>query len=159
MNFAFRWKWSTNFNVWISTKHTIPILMLADDAFKTRPLLFAPIYILFGYFENFLISCVCCLTSKQDQVAYEKIFNHVLSIGLSHVNFKFSPEVRTCDFEFGSINAATSIFPQIDITACGEKSKTCNSINLLIHQRTKQIPVSRKKKFAMLTTGFQELLV
>ena len=73
--------------------------MFADGAFKTRPLLFAQIYILFGYFEGFLIPCIYCLTSKQDQVTYEKIFNHVLSIGLSDVNFKFSPEALTCDFE------------------------------------------------------------
>ena len=87
MNVAFRWKWSTDFNVWISMEHTLSIL------------LFAQIYILFEYFEGFLIPCIYRLTSKQDQITYEKIFNHVLSIGLSHVNSKFSPEALTCDFE------------------------------------------------------------
>jgi hypothetical protein len=103
--------WSIRFLSYCSRWH-------ADGTFKTRPLLFAQIYIIFGYFEGFLIPCFYCLTSKQNQTTYEKIFNHVSSIGLSHLNLKFSPEALTCDFELGSINAATAIFPHIDITAC-----------------------------------------
>jgi hypothetical protein len=103
-------QWSIQFLSYCSRWH-------ADGTFKIRPLLFAQIYIIFGYFDGFLIPCLYCLTSKQNQTTYEKIFNHILSIGLSRLGIKFSSEALTCDFELGSINVATSIFPHIDITA------------------------------------------
>jgi hypothetical protein len=90
----------------------------ADGTFLTRPLLFAQIYIIFGYLDGFLIPCFYCLTSKQNQLVYEKIYNHILLIGSSYLNIKYSPETLTCDFEIGSINAATELFPNISIDAC-----------------------------------------
>ncbi|CAF1106351.1 unnamed protein product [Rotaria magnacalcarata] len=90
----------------------------ADGTFLTRPLLFAQIYIIFGYFDGFLIPCIYCLTSRQDQVTYEKILNHIISIGYSQLNTRFSPQSLTCDFELGSINPAAKCFPNISITAC-----------------------------------------
>ncbi|CAF1431473.1 unnamed protein product [Rotaria magnacalcarata] len=90
----------------------------ADGTFLTRPLLFAQICIIFGYFDGFVIPCIYCLTSKKDQIVYEKIFNHLISIGLSRLNIKYSPEALTCDFELGTINTAIAIFSNIQINAC-----------------------------------------
>lgn len=90
----------------------------ADGTFRTRPLLFAQIYIIFGYFDGFLIPCMYCLTSNQKQSTYEKIFNHLISLGSSRLNISYCPEALICDFELGSINTATALFPNISITAC-----------------------------------------
>ncbi|CAF3303956.1 unnamed protein product [Rotaria socialis] len=104
-------RWSIKFLSFCSGWH-------ADGTFLTRPLLFAQIYIIFGYFDGFLIPCIYCLTSRQDQVTYEKILNHIISIGYSQLNTRFSPQSLTCDFELGSINAAAKCFRNISITAC-----------------------------------------
>ena len=104
-------QWSLIFLSYCSRCH-------ADGTFLTRPLLFAQIYIIFGYFDGFLVPCIYCLTSRQNQVTYEKLFNHLISIGLTHLQIRFSLEALTCDFELGSINASTYLFPNIDIAAC-----------------------------------------
>ena len=63
--------------------------------------------------NNFWSHCIYCLTSRQNQVTYEKTFNHLISIGLTHFQIRFSPEALTCDFELRSINAAIYLFPNI----------------------------------------------
>ena len=40
-----------------------------DGTFKCRPLLFSQVYILFG-FNNLMIPCIYCLTTKKDENVY-----------------------------------------------------------------------------------------
>ena len=86
---------------------------------------------------------------------YEKIFNHLIAIGYSQLNTSFSPQALTCHFELEAINAATKIFPNIDITACFfhysifleivTRSKT-SFIGFKIKNKKKLLLVRRTKK-------------
>ena len=88
----------------------------SDGTFKCRPLLFAQIYILFG-FDNMMIPCVYCLTTKKDEQVYIKILRHLLSTGQEQ-GITLDPRRLTCDFELATINAFRRVFPSIHIAGC-----------------------------------------
>lgn len=91
----------------------------------------------------FFIPCIYCLTSNQKQTAYEKIFNHLLSIESSHFNIKYILEDFTSDFKLSSINVVVAIDPNIQITVCF--SRYSQLIILFIDQT--RITIIQKKKF------------
>ena len=84
-------------------------MALKWNAFLTRPLLFAQIYIICEYFDGFMISCAYCLTSKKDQIVYKKIFNHLITLG-SRMNIRYHLETVTCNFEVAAINTFSRKF-------------------------------------------------
>ncbi|CAF4332865.1 unnamed protein product [Rotaria socialis] len=88
----------------------------SDGTFKCRPLLFEQVYILFG-FNNFMIPCVYCLTTKKDENVYVKILQHLLTIA-SQKGVILNPTRITCDFELATINAFRAIFNAVHISGC-----------------------------------------
>ena len=88
----------------------------SDGTYKCRPLLFAQLYIIFG-FSNKMIPCVYCLTTKQDEHIYSKILQHLLHLA-GQKNITLNPKRLTCDFEQASINAFSKTFPQLHVAGC-----------------------------------------
>jgi hypothetical protein len=88
----------------------------SDGTYKCRPLLFAQLYIIFG-FANKMIPCVYCLTTKQDENVYEKILQHLLRI-TEQKNITLHPTRLTCDYELSTINAFSKTFPSLRIAGC-----------------------------------------
>ena len=64
-----------------------------------------------------MIPCVYCLTSTEDQIVYEKIFNHLVTVG-SGMNICYHSETLTCDFKVAAINAFSKAFPKATLTGC-----------------------------------------
>ncbi|CAF5022869.1 unnamed protein product, partial [Rotaria magnacalcarata] len=75
----------------------------SDGTYKCRPLLFSQVYIIFG-FNNMIIPCVYCLTTKQDEHVYSKILRNLLRIA-QQKGIYFNPKRVTCDYELAAINA------------------------------------------------------
>lgn len=63
---------------------------------------------MFG-FNNMMIPCVYCLTTKQDEHVYTKILQHLLRIG-QEKSVNLSPTRLTCDYELAAINTFKNIF-------------------------------------------------
>jgi hypothetical protein len=89
----------------------------ADGTFNTRPLLFAQIYIIFGFDNGYMVPCIYCLTTKFDKILYKKIFNHIITL-CANINLTFSPQRFTSDFELAAIQACKSTFRNVKISAC-----------------------------------------
>ena len=89
----------------------------ADGTFCTRPLIFAQIYIVFGFNNGYMIPCIYCLTTKRDETLYNKVFNH-LKILCANMDLSLSPQRFTTDFELAAINSCTSTFPNVKMSAC-----------------------------------------
>jgi len=89
----------------------------ADGTFSTKPIIFAQIYIIFGFNNGFMIPCIYCLTTKRDEILYKKVFNHLITL-CANINLTFSPKRFTCDFELAAIQACQSIFPNTKISGC-----------------------------------------
>jgi len=102
--------WSLKFLCLCSQVH-------ADGTFSTRPLIFAQIYIVFGFDKGYMIPCIYCLTTKRDEILYKKVFSHIKNL-CANINLNFSPSKFTSDFELATINACTSILPNVKISAC-----------------------------------------
>ena len=68
----------------------------SDGTFKYRPLLFSQVYISFG-FNNLMIPCVYCLTTKKDENVYIKICQHLMSIA-NQKGIVLNPIRITCDY-------------------------------------------------------------
>ncbi|CAM2724926.1 unnamed protein product [Rotaria socialis] len=102
----------------------------SDGTYKCRPLLFAQVYIIFG-FNGMMIPCVYCLTTKQDERVYMKILHNLLDIARQK-GVNLNPERLTCDYELAAINAFKKFFLQyislvvffIFHNHSGERSKT-----------------------------------
>jgi len=88
----------------------------SDGTYKCRPLLFAQLYIIFG-FSNKMIPCVYCLTTKQDENVYMKILQHLLRIA-EQKNITLHPTRLTCDYELATINVFSKTFPSLRIAGC-----------------------------------------
>ena len=88
----------------------------SDGTYKCRPLLFAQVYIIFG-FNNVMIPCVYCLTTKQDEHVYTKILEHLRCIA-EQKGIDLHPARLTCDFELAAINAFRNMFPSLHISRC-----------------------------------------
>jgi len=89
----------------------------ADGTFSTRPIIFAQIYIVFGFDKDYMIPCIYCLTTKRDEVLYKKIFTHLITL-CANINLTFSPKRFTSDFEIATIQACQYLFPNVKISAC-----------------------------------------
>ncbi|CAF0848187.1 unnamed protein product [Didymodactylos carnosus] len=105
-----------------STKALIEILcdcdtILIDGTFKTRPILFAQVYVIMGKHLGEVIPLVWCLTSKRNQDVYKKIFN-VLKTKANEFGGRFEPQYAYLDFEVGTINALENLFPDMSIRGC-----------------------------------------
>ena len=101
--------WSINFLSSCSQWHS-------DRTYKCRPLLFAQLYIIFG-FNNAMIPCVYCLTTKQDEHVYVKMLHYLLSI-VRQKEISLDPKHLTCDYELAAINAFKNVFPTIHVSGC-----------------------------------------
>ncbi|CAF1596186.1 unnamed protein product [Rotaria magnacalcarata] len=88
----------------------------SDGTYKCRPLLFSQVYIIFG-FNNMIIPCVYCLTTKQDEHVYSKILRNLLRIA-QQKGIYFNPKRVTCDYELAAINAFRSVFPSVHVSGC-----------------------------------------
>ncbi|CAF4475684.1 unnamed protein product [Rotaria sp. Silwood2] len=88
----------------------------SDGTYKCRPLLFAQLYIIFG-FNNMMIPCVYCLTTKQDEHVYVKILHHLLNIARQK-EIILDPKRLTCDYELSAINSFKKVFPTIHVSGC-----------------------------------------
>ena len=88
----------------------------SDGTFKCRLLLFSQVYILFG-FNNLMIPCVYCLTTKKDENVYIKIFQHLMSIA-NQKEIVLNPTRITCDYELATINSFRAIFHSAHICGC-----------------------------------------
>ncbi|CAF2563274.1 unnamed protein product [Rotaria sp. Silwood2] len=86
----------------------------SDGTYKCRPLLFAQLYIIFG-FNNMMIPCVYCLTTKQDEHVYVKILHHLLNIARQK-EIILDPKRLTCDYELSAINSFKKVFPTIHVS-------------------------------------------
>ncbi|CAF3408245.1 unnamed protein product [Rotaria socialis] len=89
----------------------------ADGTFSTRPLIFAQVYIVFGFAQGYMIPCIYCLTTKFDKILYTKIVNHIIIL-CAKDNLNFSPQRFTSDFELAAIQVCKSTFPTVQISAC-----------------------------------------
>ncbi|CAF1997537.1 unnamed protein product [Rotaria magnacalcarata] len=107
--FMFASDWSIKFLSSCSQWHS-------DGTFKCRPLQFAQVYILFG-FDNLMIPCVYCLTTKKDENVYVKILQHLLTIA-DQKGIILNPTRITCDYELAIINAFRTIVNGVQICGC-----------------------------------------
>ncbi|CAF4355042.1 unnamed protein product [Rotaria magnacalcarata] len=107
--FMFASDWSIKFLSSCSQWHS-------DGTFKCRPLQFAQVYILFG-FDNLMIPCVYCLTTKKDENVYVKILQHLLTIA-DQKGIILNPTRITCDYELATINAFRTIVNGVQICGC-----------------------------------------
>ncbi|CAF1041601.1 unnamed protein product [Didymodactylos carnosus] len=51
------------------------LLWHSDATFDVRPLLFAQLYIIFGFNNRYMIPCACGLTTEQNKITHTKIFD------------------------------------------------------------------------------------
>ncbi|CAM4888865.1 unnamed protein product [Rotaria socialis] len=96
-----------------STKVFIEMLcecevILIDGTFKTRPIMFAQVYVIMGKHLGEVIPFVWCLTPKKTQPVYEKIFN-ILKKKADEYGGKFEPQQVYLDFEVAAINALENV--------------------------------------------------
>ncbi|CAF1528365.1 unnamed protein product [Didymodactylos carnosus] len=76
----------------------------SDGTFSVRPLLFVQLYIIFDFYNGYMIPCAYCLTTKKNEIAYTKIVNYLIALGQKfHVVMK--PQRLTCHFEHVTINS------------------------------------------------------
>ncbi|CAF1330380.1 unnamed protein product [Rotaria magnacalcarata] len=96
-----------------STKVFIEMLceceaILTDGTFKTRPIMFAQVYVIMGKYLGEVIPFVWCLTPKKTQPRYEKIFN-ILKKKADKYGGKFEPQQVYLDSEVAAINALENV--------------------------------------------------
>ena len=133
--------------------------------FTIRLLIFEQVYILCGFSNGFMISCVYCLTTKKDKQVYTKIFGHVISLARK-LDLNLQPRRLTINFEILTVNSFCRLFPTTSVTGClfhcavfGEKSRNSVSLvifRILLPRRTFTFHRMRRN---MRITGFLLLLV
>ena len=64
-----------------------------------------------------MIPCLYCLTSWKDRLLNDKIFQHIVPLGMTR-GIQFNPKSLTCDFELAAIQAFTALFPTATTHAC-----------------------------------------
>ncbi|XP_066935077.1 uncharacterized protein [Clytia hemisphaerica] len=83
-----------------------------DGTFKVCPEIFFQLYSIHALSNGRVIPCVFALLPNKTGITYKRLFNELSN----HINN--DPTSMMFDFEIGAINAASNLFPGLDVNGC-----------------------------------------
>ena len=87
-----------------------------DGTFKSRPLLFAQLYIIHYDYQGHVVPGVFILMENRRQQTYSEVFEVIRNC--LPEGFRGGPGHFSVDFELGAVNAFKELFPESEEVYC-----------------------------------------